>query len=56
MARDSVRAEENEALNLALRSLFRAFETQALPDSLRPDSNGNLLDQLQDAAPEADPA
>lgn len=52
MARDSVRAEETEALDLALRSLFRVLEAQALPDSLRPDHPGNLLDQL-DAAPEA---
>ena len=53
MARDSVRAEEIEALDLALRSLFRVLEAQALPDSLRPDSPGNLFDQLQDAAPAA---
>lgn len=52
MARDRVRAEEIEALDLALRSLFRVLEAQALPDSLRPDSPCNLLDQLRDAAPE----
>jgi len=46
MARDSVTKDDAAALDQALRSLFRNLETRALPDSLRPDSAANLLDQL----------
>jgi hypothetical protein len=51
MARDHLKAEKLEALDVALRSLFRGLEARALPDSLRSDSARNLLDQLRGATP-----
>jgi hypothetical protein len=51
MARDHLKAEKLEALDVALRSLFRGLEARALPDSLRSDSSFNLLDQLRGATP-----
>lgn len=56
MARDHLKAEKLEALDVALRSLFRGLEGRALPDSLRSDSPRNLLDQLPGAAPSRRPA
>jgi hypothetical protein len=52
MARDHLKAEKIQALDAGLRSLFRGLEARALPDSLRPESLCNLLDQLRGAAPE----
>lgn len=49
MARDHLKAAKLEALDIALRSLFRGLEARALPDSLRPDAPDNLFDQLQPA-------
>lgn len=51
MARDHLKTEKLEALDVALRSLFRGLEARALPDSLRSDSPRNLLDQLRGATP-----
>ena len=51
MARDHLKAEKLEALDVALRSLFRGLEARALPDSLRSGRPRNLLDQLPGAAP-----
>jgi hypothetical protein len=53
MARDRVRKDEAEALDQALRSLFQSLQAKALPESLRPDSPSNLLDQLLAASSRA---
>jgi hypothetical protein len=53
MARDRVRKADAEALDQALRSLFQNLQARALPDSLRPGSPSNLLDQLLSAPPKA---
>ncbi|HKR89808.1 MAG TPA: hypothetical protein VJS38_16690 [Phenylobacterium sp.] len=46
MARKPVKRDDVQALDVALRSLFRNLEARALPDSLRADHPSNLLDQL----------
>lgn len=55
MARDHLKAEKLEALDVALRGLFRGLEARALPDSLRSGGSCNLLDGLRDAARERVP-
>ena len=51
MTRKLVKKDDVQALDGALRSLFRNLEGRALPDSLRADHPSNLLDQLLSAAP-----
>lgn len=48
MARDRVKSAKPEALDQALRELFLSLQARALPDSLRVDRPGSLLDQLSD--------
>jgi hypothetical protein len=49
MARDSMKKDEIEALDQALRGLFRNLQARALPDVLRPGDPSNLLDALLSA-------
>ena len=55
MAHDRVKKAEAEALDQALRGLFRNLQARALPDLLRPGDPSNLLDQLLCAPPKARP-
>ena len=53
MSADPARKTDVQALDRALRDLFRNLEARALPDALRSDSPSNLLDQLLSAPPKA---
>lgn len=53
MARDPMRAKKVEALDHALRSMFRSLEARALPDDLRADRPCNLIDQMRTVSSDA---
>lgn len=53
MTRKPIKRDDVQALDGALRSLFRNLEGRALPDSLRADHPSNLLDQLLCARPQS---